>query len=148
MTPPPMASAPRRSGGPSSPVPEGRSCGSAPRSAAGAWGDNPVSRCRSCSGAKGPGTSACAFPMVLSLSTRSHGRPRRRWTCHKRCTLKVDRARSCYWGPSTTHGVLGWQNSARRRRFVNTNASKNVFATTDRSYAAMKEPPRTLPTRL
>jgi hypothetical protein len=33
-----------------------------------AWGDSPVSSCRPCSLAKGPGASAGAFPMVLSLS--------------------------------------------------------------------------------
>jgi hypothetical protein len=105
MTPPPMASAPRRSGGPSSPVPEGRSCGSAPRSAAGAWGDNPVSRCRSCSDAKGPGTSVCVFPMVLPLSGEGPRRPRHvaKGPCGTPWNPRVSSPGGCSAGRETAH---------------------------------------------
>jgi hypothetical protein len=38
-----------------------------------AWGDNPVSSCRSYSRAKGPGASAGAFPKSLSYLERVQG---------------------------------------------------------------------------
>ena len=41
------------------------------------WGGNSVSSCRSYSAAKGPATSAGAFPMVLSLSGEDPRGPRR-----------------------------------------------------------------------
>jgi hypothetical protein len=42
-----------------------------------AWGDNSVVGCRSCSRAKGPGTSVGAFPVELSLSGENTRGPRR-----------------------------------------------------------------------
>jgi hypothetical protein len=42
-----------------------------------AWGDNSVSSCGSYSPATGPGTSAGALPMGLSLSGEGLGGPRR-----------------------------------------------------------------------
>ena len=41
------------------------------------WGDYSVSRCRSHSGAKGPSTSAGAFPMALPLSGEDPKGPQR-----------------------------------------------------------------------
>jgi hypothetical protein len=41
------------------------------------WGDDSVSSCRSSSRATGPGTSAGAFPMELSLSKEGPRGPRR-----------------------------------------------------------------------
>ena len=43
----------------------------------GTWGDHSVRSCRSCTRAEGPGTSAGAFPMALSLSGEDSRGPRR-----------------------------------------------------------------------
>ena len=53
-----------------------KDAGAAPRALALSWGDNPVSSCRPFTRATGPGTSAGAFPMALSLSGEDPRGPR------------------------------------------------------------------------